>query len=79
MVLVFLHQILLFFLELRYAWLTFPSLHAALSSYSACFASVKFITFIFNFLYIIKVLYLLYDKFAWSSIVKTNGKNYTIK
>jgi len=25
--------------ESRYAWLTFPSLHAALSSYSACFAS----------------------------------------
>uniref|UniRef100_A0A915MCD1 Phosphatidic acid phosphatase type 2/haloperoxidase domain-containing protein n=2 Tax=Meloidogyne TaxID=189290 RepID=A0A915MCD1_MELJA len=25
--------------ELRYAWLTFPSLHAAFSSYSACFAS----------------------------------------
>uniref|UniRef100_A0A914C4T2 Phosphatidic acid phosphatase type 2/haloperoxidase domain-containing protein n=1 Tax=Acrobeloides nanus TaxID=290746 RepID=A0A914C4T2_9BILA len=25
--------------ELRYAWLTFPSLHAAFSSYSACFAA----------------------------------------
>ncbi|KAL3093228.1 hypothetical protein niasHT_022678 [Heterodera trifolii] len=25
--------------ELRYAWLSFPSLHAAFSSYSACFAS----------------------------------------
>lgn len=29
--------------ELRYAWLTFPSLHAAFSSYSACFASVSFL------------------------------------
>lgn len=27
--------------ELRYAWLTFPSLHAAFSSYSAFFASVN--------------------------------------
>lgn len=27
--------------ELRYAWLTFPSLHAAFSSYSAIFASVR--------------------------------------
>lgn len=26
--------------ELRYAWLTFPSLHAAFSSYAAIFASV---------------------------------------
>ncbi|KAK5985606.1 acidPPc domain-containing protein, partial [Trichostrongylus colubriformis] len=26
--------------ELRYAWLTFPSLHAAFSSYSCIFASV---------------------------------------
>ncbi|VDN31148.1 unnamed protein product [Cylicostephanus goldi] len=34
--------------ELRYAWLTFPSLHAAFSSYSAIFASVSLQEFLFE-------------------------------